>query len=639
MSSGCGTQQNDSKDEPTYAESLEMQPLNYPSTSNENDSEMLVLNADGLASTATAKMIDSSSIGNEYQHRRKTSTPTYGGDSTKNSILNNPFGHMSPMSRSSNAEQRKNDSRNICGNIRRLSSDQSINSISNDHDDMFTQPNLRDELLSCDQKELFQFLNDDFDNSLNYFSDTVGFGSALIDPDTDSLLMFDAKRDANIFSPGRKASTASNKSNLSCISNSIFEALEHTRGGSISESVDRQRKAAAAAAAGTYSHSNELEPLVQDSEFENIIASFEKELSIIKNSTNSLHRQWSRAYSEDSNNKGAGNIGAGSGGIKQHSFELSSSTHTYEEILPMRLNSTNNSNTNNSNKNSNRNSVNLKRRSLEKQMKVDDDFNVSNELKKICDHIQAPFTDSGSTDTKKFKANINMNNSKNELSDTNANDGNSSSNNKIRTAATGVTSTTGKGESIGTFISSTNNLCSISPKVRRKSDFHSSFDRMKRTSLIERVDESMQEDQLHHASSAAQLPSFEQQTRSEKMPRKHLNTDMNLDSLSLKSTGSYEHLVCHREKEPKKIRFEKRSDDTMNASSEPGADHAIAKNVEGGGDGDGDKGITFMIIQFKENIYNICAFLRKKRKKKKQKFNDNARSYRLNFNETKWHCK
>lgn len=597
MSSGCGTQQNDSKDEPTYAESLEMQPFNYPSTSHEHDGEMLLLNADGLTSTTGVKITESSSIGSEYQKGRKSSTPTYGGSSAKNSILNQPFGHMSPMSRTSNTEHRRNDSGNVYGSIRRLSSDQSINSISNDHDDVFTQPNLRDELLSCDKKELFQFLNDDFDNSHNYFSDTVGYGSALIDPDTDSLLLFDAKRDAHIFSPARKASTASNKSNLSYISNSIFEALEHTRGGSISESVDRQRKAAAAAAAGTYAQCDELEPLVQDSEFENIIASFEKELTIIKNSTGSLHRQWSRASNEDGNSKGAGSVAAGSG-IKQHSFELSSSTHTYEEILPMRLNSTNN----NSNKNNNRNSVKLKRRSLEKQMKVDDDFNVSNELKKICDHIQAPFTDGGSTDTKNNNANVNTNinkdNSKNKSSNTNASGGGVSS----RTTATATIS---KRDNIGTVNSPTNNLCSISPKVRRKSDFHSSFDRIKRTSLIERVDESMQEDQLHHASSAAQLPSFEQQTRSEKLPRKHLNADMNIESLSLKSTGSYEHLVCHRDKDAKKIRFEKRSDDTVNTNAEPGSagDGSTKKgrNIDGDGDGDGDanKGTSFINISHK----------------------------------------
>lgn len=597
MSSGCGTQQNDSKDEPTYAESLEMQPLMYPSTSNEHDSEMLVLNADGLTSTVAAKIIDSSSIGNEYQSRRKSSTPTYGGSSTKNIILNHPFGHMSPMSRNSNTEHRRNDSRTGCGSIRRLSSDQSINSISNDHDDVFTQPNLRDELLSCDQKELFQFLNDDFDNSHNYFSDTVGYGSALIDPDTESLLLFDAKRDANIFSPARKASTTSNKSNLSCISNSIFEALEHTRGGSISESVDRQRKAAAAAAAGTYTRCDELEPLVQDSEFENIIASFEKELTNIKNSTNSLQRQWSWANPEDSNTKAAG------GAIKQHSFEISSSTHTYEEILPMRLNSTNNNSSKiNSNKSNNRNSVKLKRRSLEKQMKVDEDFNVSNELKKICDHIQAPFTDTGSTDTQSYKANINLNDNKSSNTDVSGgSNSNSSGGGNGRVTATGIASSTSKRDHIGSINSPTHNVCSISPKVRRKSDFHSSFDRIKRTSLIERVDESIQEDQLHHAASAAQLPSFEQRTRSEKLPRKHLNASMNIESLSLKSTCSYEHLVCHREKEPKKIRFEKRSDDTMNATSESGAEAAMAKNSEShddDDDDDGDKGILFMIIPF-----------------------------------------
>ncbi|XP_031618644.1 sodium channel protein 60E isoform X2 [Contarinia nasturtii] len=535
MSSGCGTQQNDSKDEPTYAESLELQVFSYPTQPNDGDPESFVL----LPSSLKPDNLDADSLA-KYSNERKASTPTICGSMENVSQIpktlklkensngvNKCRSYASPTSQCSKSDRKLSVSGSITHNefnIPRLMSDQSINSISNDHEvEVFSQQNLRDELLSCDKKELFQFLNDDFDNSHNYFSDTVGYGSALIDPDTDSL-MFDSKRDTTLFSPVRKASTASNKSNLSYISNSIFEALEQTRGGSISESIDRKSLRQIKAASETYQHCDELEPLVQDSEFENIIASFEKELSSIKNSTCSLQRQLSAiSRTPDTQAKG--------------SFEKSSSTNTYEEILPMRQN-------NNSNQ-STRDSVKLKRRSLEKQMKIDDDFNVPHEIKKICDNMQAPFADSHMI-SKGIKVDLKQSNS---------------------------------------YSGGSTDII-ISPKPRRRSEFHNSLDRIKRSSLIDRVDESLLEGDLNAVQHQEQQHLL-YHTRSERLPRKYLNPDMNIESLSLKSTGSYEHLVCHTEnKETKKIRFQKSSEDNESSLTDK---EKCDKNTSDAIDGDEHK--------------------------------------------------
>lgn len=468
ISSGCGTQQNCSKDEPTYADTSELQAIYHPSVLQIEAHPVSMLHRNNSEPMPSFSYLDydvkklprsrsyQKSLENIAQRNKRNSLHEHQMNADKS------VGHISMISNShqSDVVEAPKSSITCIANetmpisdhsLLRVPSDQSLNTLSNDHDEVFTQPNLRDELLSCDQKDLFQFLNDDFDNSHNYFSDTVGYGSAVIDPDTDSLI-FDSKRDDNIFSPVRKTSTASNKSNLSYISNSIFEALEHTRGGSISESVDR-RSRRQKQRPDDYPACEEREPLVKDSEFENIIASFEKELTNIKNSTPSLARKLSTgSHTSD--------------GKVKSPFEISSSTHTYEEILPMRSNTAN----------SHRNSVKLKRRSLEKQMKVDDGFSVSNEIKKICDHMQAPFTDSA------------------------------------------------------------NSSCLIiSPKTRRKNtNFHSSFDRIKRASLIERVDESIEDER-------------QTQVQSEHLPRKQLKADINIESISLKSTGSYEKLVCHRD--------------------------------------------------------------------------------------------
>lgn len=461
MSSGFGTQHNDSRDEPTY-ESLEMRTM-CPTNSTET------------APPETPQMLhgDLDQMGDHYytQYRRSlvSRSPSYRKSLDRISLLSTNSSRTSPqdtVKKSSQQDSQSSDrkdslySRNLRQSIElpRLPSSQSINTLSNDQDELLTQSNLRDELLNCDQKELFQFLSDDFDTSNNYFSETVGFGSALIDSETDSLV-FDSNKDDQMFSPPRKTSSSSMKSNFSYISNSIFAVLEQKRGGSISESIDRMLTRSDS----SHPDGDDQEPLVKDSEFENIIASFERELLEIKKSTTSLHRRRSTSSSRNSDTAIDTIPEMTSASSPPQPYQQS-----YQEVLPRR--------TTNDQTKANRESVKIKRRSLEKQNKVDDGFSVSNEIRKICDHIQAPFND-------------------------------------------------------------VNNIAkSTSPRLRRKNDFQSSFDRIKRTSLIERVDESIEDERPAPA-----------RIVSEKLPRKHLTADLKIDSISLKSTNSYENLLCHRE--------------------------------------------------------------------------------------------
>ncbi|KAJ6635625.1 Sodium channel protein 60E [Pseudolycoriella hygida] len=465
MSSGFGTQHNDSKDEPTYAESFELRTI-CPTNSTETDPEAPLRRTDSEETEAYL----------QYQKSLMNRSPSYRKSLDRISLISTKSSENSPQDTVKKAisdreinvnfeKANKSDevTKPLVHNIRitddltRRPSDQSIATLSNEHDEYETQSNLRDELLNCEQKDLFQFLNDDFDNSNNYFSETIGFGNTVIDPDTDSLLLDSKNDDFTGESPlpaRRKTSSSSIRSNFSYISSSIFSALEQKRGGSISESVDRRM----IDTESEKRNSDEHEPLMKDSEFENIIASFEKELYEIKKSTASLNRNISieSHYSD--------------GKLVD---EKRSSTHSNQNVLPRQKTVDGSTKYDND-------SVKIKRRSLEKQSKVDDGFSVSNEIRKICDNIQAPFSDS-----------------------------------------------------------STNSH--ISPMMRRKSDFHTSFDRIKRTSLIERVDEIVDENNAVRS----------HQILSEKLPRKYLAADMQLDSVSLKSTGSYEHLIFERENQTK----------------------------------------------------------------------------------------
>ncbi|XP_067630184.1 sodium channel protein 60E isoform X2 [Eurosta solidaginis] len=466
VSSGFGTQHNDSRDEPTYTESIELRLMGqYNSTDTDpyaNDQRSgSYVPGDSLQDTSSRRYCseehDEAYL--QYQKSLLTRSPSYRKS-------------LDRLSQSSDQSQRslipsrslKSDD-DLHLSVRRHSSGHSLNTISIEHEELLShQGNLRDELLNCEQKELFQFLQDDGDNSNNYFSETVGYGSAIIDADTDSLIV-DVRKDE------RKPSTSSIKSNLSYISNSIMQQIEQRRNGSNGNG-----------------HENEGLPLVEHSEFDNIIQSFEKELEEIKRSTTSLERRLSTLSepspaADEANKAILDHIAVITGASERSaadevvhplnpydSYDLS----TVPRRQPTRLTTTE------------RNSVKIKRRSLEKQRKIDEDFSISNEIRKICDQIHAPFV-------------------------------------TIESMA----------------VAATVNAAAKSPFARRKSDqFSAQFDRFKRLSLIERVDEVPEDEK----------PISTLRMESEKLPRKCLTTDtIRLDSLSLKSTNSYENLLIQKQ--------------------------------------------------------------------------------------------
>lgn len=266
--------------------------------------------------------------------------------------------------------------------MNRIPSDNSIQSLSTDrgtplrphtqHSESGTpakaaSSNLREELLNCEQKELFQFLNEDFDHSNNYFSDTVGFGAAAFDPDTDSLV-FDGGRGESSLASDRKVSTGSMRSNLSSISNSIFQTLEMRRGGSFSGSIDKViQRLESPSMRKRYSDNisqkdMEREPLVGNSEFDCLIESFDKSLTDLKNkSCLSLDRNISKHL-------------PCSGGLAMNPEDLSksnSSSNTSAQDTGTVIRRARSSSARNFDRTSG--SVKLKRRSLEKQKKVHDE--------------------------------------------------------------------------------------------------------------------------------------------------------------------------------------------------------------------------------------------------------------------------
>uniref|UniRef100_T1H407 Uncharacterized protein n=2 Tax=Megaselia scalaris TaxID=36166 RepID=T1H407_MEGSC len=251
--------------------------------------------------------------------------------------------------------------------FKRTTSGQSLNTLSMEQEDLLNQVNLRDELLNCEHKELFQFLQEDTENSNSYANYHT------CEADTDSLLL-DSKKEGSVFSPPRKASTSSLKSNLSYLSNSILQQLEQKQ-NSIAESIDKVFGRGDNSSNG---HKLDEEPLVGNSEFDNIIESFERELEEIKQSTTSLERRLSTLSEpspiEDDPSKT----------ICSFLKDIESASIT--SGVQMRQNGS-----------SSRSSVKLKRRSLEKQKKIDDDFNVANEIRKICDELQKPCMEMGAT--------------------------------------------------------------------------------------------------------------------------------------------------------------------------------------------------------------------------------------------------
>ncbi|XP_017482425.1 PREDICTED: sodium channel protein 60E [Rhagoletis zephyria] len=471
VSSGFGTQHNDSRDEPTYTESIELRLMGqYNSTDTDpyaNDQRSgSFMRGDSLQDTSSRRYCseehDEAYL--QYQKSLLTRSPSYRKS-------------LDRLSQSSDQSQRslipsrslKSDD-DLHLSVRRHSSGHSLNTISMEHEELLSgQGNLRDELLNCEHKELFQFLQDDADNSNNYFSETVGYGSAIVDADTDSLIV-DVRKDE------RKPSTSSIKSNLSYISNSILQQIEQ-----------RHRNGSHASSNGN-GHDNEALPLVEHSEFDNIIQSFEKELEEIKRSTTSLERRLSTLSepspaADEANKAILDHIAVITGASERSAAdEVVHPLNPYDSYdlstVPRRQHSLLTS--------TDRNSVKIKRRSLEKQRKIDEDFSISNEIRKICDQIHAPFV-------------------------------------TIESMAVAATVT----------------AAAKSPFARHKSDqLSAQFDRFKRLSLIERVDEVPEEEK----------PISTLRMESEKLPRKCLTTDaIRLDSLSLKSTNSYENLLIQKQ--------------------------------------------------------------------------------------------
>lgn len=422
ISSGVSTQQYDSREEATYTESIELRLLGqYNSTDTDpyaNDQRS------GCGSFNRGDSLQDNSsrrYGSEehdeaflkYQKSLLTRSPSYRKS-------------LDRLSQSSGQSQRsllKSEE----AEMRRHSSGQSLNSMSIEQDELLSQQgNLREELLNCDQKELFQFLQEE---------EELQKGTKL-------------RRISNVMRSRRPSSQMGQPEN---------------------------------------------ETMVEHSEFDNIIQSFEKELEEIKRSTTSLERKLSNlsepSPAADEATKAIMEHIAIITGASERSAadEVVLPLNPYDSYdlssVPRRSQSVSAA--------AQRQSVKLKRRSLEKQRKIDEDFSISNEIRKICDQIHAPF---------------------------------------VAMEAMAVAAT-----------SASQAQPNQSPFLRRKVDpFTVQFDRFKRLSLIERVEEVPEEEK----------PISTLRIESEKMPRKFLHgpDQLRLDSLSLKSTNSHENLLIQKQK-------------------------------------------------------------------------------------------
>ncbi|XP_032306804.1 sodium channel protein 60E isoform X3 [Drosophila ananassae] len=413
ISSGVSTQQNDSRDEATYTESIELRLLGqYNSTdtdpyANDQRSGCGSFNRGDSLQDRSCDEHDEAYL--KYQKSLLTRSPSYRKS-------------LDRLSQSSGQSQRSLLKSEEAELRRHSLSGHSLNSISIEQDELLSQQgNLREELLNCDQKELFQFLQLDEDELKG--------------------------------------------SNLSCISSAMRSRRSSGQMGG---------------------HPSETEP----SEFDNIIQSFEKELEEIKRSTTSLERKLSTLSepspaADEATKAIMDHIAIITGASDRTAAdEVVHPLNPYDSYdlssVPRRSQSVSSA--------AQRQSVKLKRRSLEKQRKIDEDFSISNEIRKICDQIHAPFA-------------------------------------AMEALAVAATSQTASQPS------------SQSPFLRRKIDpFAVQFDRFKRLSLIERVEE-LPEDEK---------PISTLRIESEKMPRKFLPG--HLDSLSLKSTSSYENLLLQKQK-------------------------------------------------------------------------------------------
>ncbi|XP_055627097.1 sodium channel protein 60E isoform X2 [Toxorhynchites rutilus septentrionalis] len=578
MSSGFGTQQ--SKDEPTATESLELRTLNPISSSRIDPNEQSIHISDSQPYDEAYLQYQKSLLNRSPSYRKsldKTSSRTSSAHSLANSLakchsplvqevlnagstylrnsnisliqsprpvprrednhflvadrkssLEKSITASPPQSASQPLSQQRSPStsssmRKAVLAANRLS-DHSLNTLSIDQDELINQMNLKDELLNCEQKELFQFLNDEIDNSNNYFSDTVGYSSAVVEAETESLLMSSthAKKEDIIYSPDRKISNGSLKSNLSSISNSIFQALESRRGGSICGSIDKQRPTIAVDNGSMLSHrdSDDKEPLVKASEFDDIIHSFDTELKSLKSlSLGRSHSQTDPPLSPEFERRNSDTCPvkplleevvrlrrpksstvcnyrrSNKDNNDTHGNKTSDNDNNENTCNNNPRTSTgNDSNSSNTDSNTQRSEAS-KRRSLEKQRNItDEEFNMGLEIKKLCDQLQAPFA----------AAQQELNNGP-----------------PILMTSLGPPTSQPTGS---------NNISTIPIVFRRKNDFHSSFDRIKRLSLIERVEEGNEDEKA-----VVQPP----RASSDKLPRKNLSKDC-LETLSLTSNYSVE---------------------------------------------------------------------------------------------------
>ncbi|KAL9700804.1 hypothetical protein quinque_004245 [Culex quinquefasciatus] len=526
MSSGFGTQQ--SKDEPTIDPNEQSIHIPYDEAYLQYQKSLL------NRSPSYRKSLDKTSSRTSSAHSLATSLAkchsplvqevlNAGSTYLRNSnisLIQTPTQTQTPASQPISQQRSPSTSSSMRKAVlaaNRLS-DHSLNTLSIDQDELLNQMNLKDELLNCEQKELFQFLNDEFDSSNNYFSETVGYSSAIVEADTESLLLNSKKEDI-IYSPDRKISNGSLKSNLSSISNSIFQALENRRGGSICGSLDKQqmpqRPMISVDNGSLLSRpdSDDKEPLVKTSEFDDIIHSFDTELKSLKSlSLGRSHSQTEPPTSPERERRNSDTITCPSKAVMEEVVRLrrpkSSTVCNYRSSKDNnnthgnntsdndsntcnnnpRTSTGNDSNSSNTDSNTQRSEAS-KRRSLEKQRNItDEEFNMGLEIKKLCDQLQAPFA--AAQQDKQFL--------------TPGLDPPTSSNNN------------------------NNNISTIPIVFRRKNDFHSSFDRIKRLSLIERVEEGNEDEK-------ATVP----KVSSEKLPRKNLSKDR-LETLSLKSSYSVE---------------------------------------------------------------------------------------------------
>lgn len=455
-------------------------------------------------------------------------------------------------------------------------SSHSLNTISLEQEELMSSnhTNLRDELLNCEHKDLFQFLQDIDQNIINGQNH---------DQDQDHERDYHQKIKSSLLSQQqvagvagtvaegtvslRKPSTSSIKSNLSYISNSLLQNFDAHRNSGASFTGKEQTTNGDCVSLGLGSLGMGLGLGLGHSEFDHIIKSFEKELDEIKKSTTSLERRLSTLSEPSPVADEANKV------IMEHIAIINSATErtTCDEVLhtpnpydsydvsavtrhstgvqlmaPRRQQnfpvqqqqqqhllhaSTIMKSLGDTNGNGNGNG-HLKRRGLEKQQKIDDNLHIADEIHKIYQQLQPLSLATATTST-------------------------------AVTGAAIVEQQYGNGNGSGSSVKIGIGSGVISPFTRRKSKpgvFSDQIDRFKRKSLIERVDELPEEEKANISTL---------QIVSERLPRRILplavtNARMSLQGKScekyndqneqmidscwsLKNVKSFENLMMQKE--------------------------------------------------------------------------------------------